>query len=238
MMMMKTMREESFFFLAVGFFSGELVSIIIDAANLAKGNTLVPYFIQKNCKKPVILSFFMEIQKTPIQGLLILKPRVAYDPRGYFYESYRKDLFDELGINDTFVQDNQSLSQKGILRGLHFQAPPHAQGKLVRVIAGAVLDVVVDIRKASPTYGQQFSITLTSENLLQFWVPLGFAHGFLTLEDNTIFAYKCTNYYNKSSEGGIRWNDPALGIDWNVENPLLSDKDKLTPLFQDFDSPF
>lgn len=180
----------------------------------------------------------MEIGKTPIEGLLLLKPQVAHDPRGYFYESYRKDLFANIGVTDDFVQDNQSLSQKGILRGLHFQAPPFAQGKLVRVIAGAVLDVVVDIRKASPSYGQHFSIILTGENLLQFWIPPGFAHGFLTLEDHTIFAYKCTNYYNKPAEGGIRWNDPALGIDWNVESPLLSDKDKLTPLFKDFDSPF
>ena len=180
----------------------------------------------------------MEIQKTPIDGLLLLKPQVAYDPRGYFYESYRKDLFASLGVTEDFVQDNQSLSQKGILRGLHFQAPPYAQGNLVRVIAGAVLDVVVDIRKASPTYGQHFSITLAAENLLQFWMPPGFAHGFLTLEDNTIFAYKCTNYYNQPAEGGIRWNDPVLGIDWNVESPLLSEKDTITPLLKDFDSPF
>ncbi len=127
---------------------------------------------------------------------------------------------------------------KGVLRGLHFQAPPFAQGKLVRVMKGAVLDVAVDIRKNSPTYGQWASIELTESNKMMYWVPPGFAHGFVTLEDDTVFFYKCTNVYNKSSEGSIRWNDPDLNINWNLENPILSEKDQISPLFKDFVSPF
>ena len=141
----------------------------------------------------------MEVIKTPLQGLLVIEPKVFKDHRGYFYESYNAEAFKQAGIDAVFVQDNQSLSQKGILRGLHFQAPPHAQGKLVRVIKGAVLDVVVDIRKNSPTYGQHFSIELTEENFKMFWIPAGFAHGFVTLEDHTIFSYKCTDVYNKGT---------------------------------------
>ena len=136
----------------------------------------------------------MDIKSTPIEGLLIIEPQVFTDPRGYFYESYNKEKFVAAGINIEFVQDNQSLSQKGIVRGLHFQAPPFDQGKLVRVIQGAVLDVAVDIRKNSPTYGQNFSIELSSQNRTMFYIPPGFAHGFETLEDNTIFLYKCTNW--------------------------------------------
>lgn len=167
----------------------------------------------------------MQIIETNIPGLLEIMPQVFGDERGYFFESYSKEAFAKIGVNYEFVQDNQSLSNKGVLRGLHFQNPPFAQGKLVRVIQGAVLDVVVDIRKGSPTYGKHHKVRLTGENKLMFWIPPGFAHGFLTLEDNTIFSYKCTQLYNKESEGSVLWNDPALGINWNVENPQLSAKD-------------
>jgi dTDP-4-dehydrorhamnose 3,5-epimerase len=180
----------------------------------------------------------MDIKSTSIEGLLIIEPQVFTDPRGYFYESYNKEKFVAAGINIEFVQDNQSLSQKGIIRGLHFQAPPFDQGKLVRVIQGAVLDVAVDIRKNSPTYGQNFSIELSAQNRTMFYIPPGFAHGFETLEDNTIFLYKCTDVYNKQSEGGLLWNDADLGIKWQSSNPLISDKDKILPLFKDFLSPF
>jgi len=180
----------------------------------------------------------MKIITTPIEGLLIIEPLVFTDPRGYFYESYNKEKFVAAGINLEFVQDNQSLSQKGIVRGLHFQAPPFAQGKLVRVIQGAVKDVAVDIRKNSPTYGQHFSLELTAENRTMFFIPPGFAHGFETLEDNTIFLYKCTDVYNKDSEGGLLWNDAALGIKWQCSDPLISDKDKILPTLKDFVSPY
>jgi dTDP-4-dehydrorhamnose 3,5-epimerase len=180
----------------------------------------------------------MEIIKTHIPDVLIIKPKVFEDPRGYFYESYNAAILLQHGVDVNFVQDNQSLSQKGVLRGLHFQNPPHAQGKLVRVINGSVLDVVVDIRKNSPTYGQHFDIELNERNKIQLWVPSGFAHGFLTLENNTVFSYKCTNYYNKSSEDCILWNDPDIGINWNVDDPLLSEKDNLGKSFKKFESLF
>lgn len=180
----------------------------------------------------------MEIVKTNIQDLLIIKPKVFSDDRGYFFEAYNNKVFSDNGLDLKFVQDNESKSQKGVLRGLHFQKPPFAQGKLVRVINGAVLDVAVDIRKNSPTYGKHYKIELTESNKTMYWVPPGFAHGFLTLEDNTIFSYKCTNLYNKESEGSILWNDPDLNIDWGIKNPILSDKDKESQLFKDFESPF
>lgn len=144
----------------------------------------------------------------------------------------------EAGIINEFVQDNQSLSQKNAVRGLHFQAPPHGQGKLVRVIRGAVYDVIVDIRRNSPTYGQHFGIELNEENFTMLWIPEGFAHGFSTLKDQTIFSYKCTSVYHKSSEGGILWNDPDLAIDWKIENPLLSEKDLALPVLKNFTTPF
>ncbi|MBL7889493.1 MAG: dTDP-4-dehydrorhamnose 3,5-epimerase [Bacteroidia bacterium] len=180
----------------------------------------------------------MEITKTPIEGLLIIQPKVFEDDRGHFFESYNKSDFITNGINVDFVQDNQSLSQAGVLRGLHFQNPPFAQGKLVRVIKGAVLDIAVDIRKNSKTYGEHFSIILNEQNKTQFWIPEGFAHGFLTLENNTIFSYKCTNYYNKASEGCILWNDPVLNINWDIKNPVLSEKDKVGEAFNKFKSQF
>lgn len=180
----------------------------------------------------------MELLKTQIEGLLILKPQVFIDSRGYFYESYNENRFRTLGIMEKFVQDNQSVSQKGVIRGLHYQKPPFAQVKLVRVIKGSALDVAVDIRKNSPTYGQYFSILLTGENNVQFYIPAGFAHGFATLEDDTIFTYKCSNFYNKNSEGSIIYNDPILNIDWQINRPIVNDKDREALSFADFVSPF
>jgi dTDP-4-dehydrorhamnose 3,5-epimerase len=180
----------------------------------------------------------MIAEKTFIEGLLVIKPRVFADERGYFFESYNEKLLKGSGLNATFVQDNQSLSQKNVLRGLHFQAPPFAQGKLVRVIKGSALDVVVDIRKKSPTYGKSFSIELNEENKTMLWVPEGFAHGFCTLLDDTIFYYKCTNYYDKGSEGSVLWNDVDLNINWNISDPVLSEKDRAGTAFKNFVSPF
>jgi dTDP-4-dehydrorhamnose 3,5-epimerase len=180
----------------------------------------------------------MELINTGIEGLWVIKPKVFADPRGYFFESYNKELFEKNGLHLDFVQDNQSLSHRGVLRGLHFQNPPFAQGKLVRVITGAVYDVAVDIRKGSPTYGKYFGEKLTADNKLMMYIPEGFAHGFLTLEDNTIFSYKCTNFYNKASEDSIKWNDPDIGIEWNIEDPLLSEKDINGKDFKDFKSMF
>ncbi len=180
----------------------------------------------------------MEIIKTPLAGLLIIKPDVFEDERGYFFESYNQEKFLAHEIDVTFVQDNESKSKRGVLRGLHFQNPPFAQGKLVRVMRGSVLDVAVDIRKASPTYGKWSSIVLSGQNKWMYWVPAGFAHGFLTLEDDTIFFYKCTNGYNKESEGAIRWNDPDLNVDWGISDPVISPKDEVAPLFTDFRSNF
>ncbi len=180
----------------------------------------------------------MEVIETKIKDLLIIKPRVFADARGYFFESYNETVFKQNGINANFVQDNQSLSNTGVLRGLHFQAPPFEQGKLVRVITGAVLDVAVDIRKNSPTYGEHVAMELTEENKTMFFIPPGFAHGFLTLRDNTIFSYKCTNVYNKASEGCVLWNDKDININWNVSNPILSEKDLVGTPLKEFTSPF
>ena len=180
----------------------------------------------------------MEIQKTNIEGLLIIKPDVFTDERGSFFEPYNKQLFATHGLDMEFVQDNQSVSYKGVIRGLHLQSPPFAQGKLVRVVCGSALDVAVDIRKNSPTFGQYVSVKLDAKENNLFWIPEGFAHGFIALEDNTIFQYKVTNYYNKDSEMSIRWNDPILNISWGMDNPIVSEKDMQTPLFEDLISPF
>lgn len=180
----------------------------------------------------------MEVIETEIKDLLIIKPRVFADARGYFFESYNEGVFKKHGIDAHFMQDNQSLSSSNVLRGLHFQAPPFDQGKLVRVITGAVLDVAVDIRKGSPTYGKHVALELNEENKTMFFIPPGFAHGFLTLRDNTIFSYKCTNLYNKESEGCVLWNDADLNIDWNCKNPILSEKDIAGTPFRSFVSPF
>lgn len=180
----------------------------------------------------------MEIVPTEIPEVLIIKPQVFTDERGYFFESYNKQKFMNAGIDANFVQDNESKSMKGVLRGLHFQKPPFAQGKLVRVMRGAVLDVAVDLRHGSPWYGKWAAIELTEHNKWMYWIPPGFAHGFLTLEDNTVFFYKCTNIYNKESEGSVRWNDPDLNIDWGNADPVLSAKDVVAPLFKDLGKVF
>lgn len=174
-----------------------------------------------------------------INGLWILEPQVFVDGRGYFLESFRQDEFYEItGFEGRFVQDNESMSSKGVLRGLHLQKPPMAQSKLVRVIQGAVLDVAVDIRKDSPTYGQHQLVLLSAENKRQFFVPEGFAHGFLTLEDHTIFQYKCSNYYNPEHEMGILWSDQDLAIDWKYNDPLISERDQNQINFRTFVSPY
>ena len=167
----------------------------------------------------------MVFEKLPLKGLMLITPKIFYDDRGYFFECYNSNDFKDNGINVNFLQDNQSLSNKGVLRGLHFQNPPFEQGKLVRVIAGSVRDVVVDIRRKSSTFGQHFITELSGKTNNMLWIPPGFAHGFITLEDNTVFTYKCTNIYIKESESGIIYNDPALGINWGKENPHVSKKD-------------
>ncbi len=180
----------------------------------------------------------MEVIETGIKDLVVLRPKVFKDERGYFFESFNQKAFEAVGIKEQFTQDNQSLSSKGILRGLHFQTPPHAQGKLVRVIKGAVLDVAVDIRKNSPTYGKHYAVELTEDNFLMMFIPAGFAHGFATLQDQTIFSYKCTDTYHPECEGGLMWNDPDLNIQWNIDQPVLSEKDKKNQAFASFVSPF
>ena len=175
-----------------------------------------------------------------LPGLLEFHPRLFGDPRGVFYETYSARLMQDLGLpaDLNWVQDNQSKSQTGVLRGLHFQRPPQAQAKLVRVAQGRALDVVVDLRRASPTYGQYAKVELSSEKGNVLFVPVGFAHGFVALEDDTLFLYKCSDYYAPATEGGLRWNDPTLGIDWGVDAPLVSGKDDVLPLLQGFESPF
>ncbi|PCJ26020.1 MAG: dTDP-4-dehydrorhamnose 3,5-epimerase [Flavobacteriales bacterium] len=180
----------------------------------------------------------MEFIDVEIEGLVIIEPNVFEDGRGYFYESYNKDEFDENGIIDVFVQDNQSLSQKNVLRGLHFQKPPFSQSKLIRVVQGIVLDIAVDLRKNSKTYGKYCSVELSASNKKMFYIPEGFAHGFLTLEDDTIFSYKCNNFYNAASEDAILWNDKNLNIYWGIDHPILSEKDKKAQNFNQYVSPF
>jgi len=180
----------------------------------------------------------MKLIKTPIQDLIVIEPKVFQDDRGYFFESWSKTVFEKEGLNLNFVQDNQSLSSKGVLRGLHFQNPPFAQGKLVTVIQGSVMDVSVDIRKNSPTYGKHLAIVLSGKNKTSIWIPQGFAHGFVTLEDNTIFTYKCTDVYNRESEGSILWNDKDLNINWGMQNPIVSEKDASSPTFSMLNSQF
>lgn len=175
-----------------------------------------------------------------LNGVILIESRHFPDARGFFKESYnKKDFKDQVGIDAEFVQDNLSYSFKGVLRGLHFQAPPHAQGKLVSVLKGEVQDVAVDIRKGSPTYGQWYGAILSAENHRMMYVPPGFAHGFLVLSDECLFHYKCTGFYNKAAEGGIIWNDPDLGIRWELNEGIeISEKDKLNSSFADFESPF
>ena len=179
----------------------------------------------------------MNIIETKIEGVYLIKPKIFKDERGYFFESFNQKEINKKA-NVSFVQDNQSLSSKDILRGLHFQKPPFAQDKLVSVIKGSVLDVVVDIRVNSKTYGKYIIEELNEENHHQLFIPIGMAHGFLSLEDHTIFSYKCSNFYNRESEGAIKWNDPYLNIKWPVSNPILSKKDENAKKFSSFVSPF
>lgn len=182
----------------------------------------------------------MNVIQTEIQGVVIIEPRVFGDSRGYFFESFSEKNFKEQVADVDFVQDNQSKSCYGVVRGLHFQKPPHAQAKLVRVVKGRVLDVAVDLRKGSPTYGKHVAVELTEDNHRQFFIPRGFAHGFSVLSEEAIFQYKCDNYYAPQSEGAVAWNDPDLGIDWGVplEKAILSEKDMKHPRLKDIDSPF
>ena len=177
----------------------------------------------------------MQFTTCHIPGLLVVEPKVFEDSRGYFFESFNQKLFTDHGINCQFVQDNQSKSSYGVIRGLHFQENPHTQAKLVRVLNGSILDVAVDIRKGSPTYGQYFSIELTSDNKKQLWVPAGFAHGFSVLSETAIVLYKCDQFYNKASEGGVRWDDEDLNIDWKIPTgkAVVSEKDQQLPSFKD-----
>ena len=182
----------------------------------------------------------MEAIKTDIDGVFIIEPRVFNDARGYFFESYSKRDFNAQVREIHFVQDNESKSSYGVMRGLHFQRPPFTQSKLVRCVKGAVLDVAVDIRKGSPTYGQHVAVELTEDNHRQFFVPRGFAHGFAVLSEEAVFQYKCDNFYHPEADGGISILDTSLGIDWRIptDKAILSEKDTKHPLLADFDSPF
>ena len=182
----------------------------------------------------------MNIIETNIEGVIIIEPRLFEDERGYFFESFNQKEFQEKVCKTTFIQDNESKSSYGVIRGLHFQKPPFAQSKLVRVIKGAVLDVAVDIRKGSPTFGQYVSVELTGENHRQFFIPRGFAHGFSVLSEEVIFQYKCDNFYSPQSEGAIAWNDPDLNIDWRIpaEKVVLSEKDSKHPRLKDWQNVF
>lgn len=182
----------------------------------------------------------MEVIKTDIAGVVIIEPRLFRDDRGYFFESFSQREFDEKVRPIEFVQDNESCSTKGVMRGLHFQRPPFAQSKLVRCVKGTVLDVAVDIRKGSPTYGRHVAVELSEENHRQFFIPRGFAHGFAVLSDVAVFQYKCDNYYAPQADGGIAITDESLGIDWRLDlrDVILSEKDTRHPLLADFDSPF
>jgi dTDP-4-dehydrorhamnose 3,5-epimerase len=182
----------------------------------------------------------MTIETTPIQDLFIINPTVFEDARGYFFEAYNQNTLASLGVNINFVQDNQSFSKRGTLRGLHYQNPPYAQTKLMRVLQGEVMDVCVDIRKASPTYGQHFAITLSAENKKQLLIPHGFAHGFSVISETAVVLYKCDQFYNKASEGGIRFDDPSLNIDWGMDlkDAIVSDKDLVLPGIEGCNSEF
>lgn len=182
----------------------------------------------------------MNVIKTPIEGLLIIEPRVFHDARGYFVETYNEQRYREAGVDAMFVQDNQSCSTYGVVRGLHFQKPPYTQAKLVSCTKGRVLDVAVDLRMGSPTYGKWFSVELSEENHRQFYIPRGFAHGFSVLSEQAVFTYKCDNLYHPEAEGGLLLSDPDVAIDWQVpeDKRVISEKDTKHPLFKDLISPF
>ncbi len=179
----------------------------------------------------------MTIKTTDLEDVLLITPKVFCDERGYFMETFNQKNFERFS-NLKFVQDNESLSKKNVLRGLHFQKPPFAQAKLVRVIQGSIYDVAVDLRKDSPNYGKYFGHILSAENKHQLFIPIGFAHGFLSLEDNTIVNYKCSNFYAKESEDAILWNDENLDIPWGIDNPIIAEKDLVAQNFSKFESPF
>lgn len=182
----------------------------------------------------------MNVINTEIEGVFIIEPRIFCDARGYFFESFSKREFDEkIGPVD-FVQDNESCSTRGVMRGLHFQRPPYSQAKLVRCVKGSVLDVAVDLRTGSPTFGRHVAVELSEDNHRQFFIPRGFAHGFAVLSDIAVFQYKCDNYYHPEADGGVSITDPSLGIDWRIDlsEAILSDKDLRHPLLKDFTSPF
>lgn len=182
----------------------------------------------------------MEVIKTDIDGVVIIEPRIFKDARGYFFESFSQREFEEKVGHVEFVQDNESMSSYGVMRGLHFQRPPYTQAKLVRCVRGKVLDVAVDIRKGSPTYGKHVAVELTEDNHRQFFIPKGFAHGFAVLSETAVFQYKCDEFYHPETDGGISILDDSLGIDWRIptEHAILSEKDTKHPLLKDFDSPF
>ncbi len=176
----------------------------------------------------------MKIKETPIAGLLLIEPRIFSDSRGNFFESFNERTLKDAGITFGFVQDNQSISKKGVIRGLHFQRQPYDQGKLVRVIKGSVIDVALDLRKDSSTFGRHYDIELNDRNNLMLWIPPGFAHGFSVLEDDTVFLYKVTNYYHAESESGIIYNDIDLNINWGIKDAIISEKDKVLPSYKEY----
>ena len=182
----------------------------------------------------------MKVIKTDFSGLMVVEPKIFGDARGYFFESYSEKVMTDAGIQTVFRQDNQSFSKYGVIRGLHFQLNPHSQTKLIRVVEGAIYDVALDLRKGSPTFGKWFGIELSAENKRQLYIPQGFAHGFSVLSEQTTILYKCDNFYNPQSEGGVLYNDPALGIDWKVDaaNAVVSDKDRNLPIFSRVETNF
>ena len=181
----------------------------------------------------------MQFETTRLEGVMLVRPRMFEDERGSFTETWNMHAFQEIvGQSVHFKQSNESVSREGVLRGMHFQVPPHGQGKLVRVTRGRVLDVAVDLRKESPTFGQHVAVELSSENRWQLWIPVGFAHGFLAMEDGSTLQYQCTDTYHPESEQSLAWNDPNLGIDWRVERPLVSERDQAASAFASFESPF
>lgn len=180
----------------------------------------------------------MQFEELNLQGAYVITPSFAKDNRGYFSVTYQKKAFEELGLVTDWVQDNQSYSHQDVIRGFHFQLPPHTETKLVRVIHGAIIDVIVDLRKESPTFGQSTSVRLTDKNNKLLYIPRGFAHGFRALEPHTFVLYKVDNDYAPNANGGLIWNDPTIGFDWGVENPILSEKDQALPTFAEFKSPF
>jgi dTDP-4-dehydrorhamnose 3,5-epimerase len=194
-----------------------------------KNTTFAQYFVK-----------IMQIFKTPIEGLLVIEPKVFHDARGYFVETYNEQRYREAGVDAVFVQDNKSSSTYGVVRGLHFQRPPYTQAKLVSCAEGRVLDVAVDLRKDSPTYGQHFAVELDADSQRQFYIPRGFAHGFSVLSERAVFTYKCDNLYHPEADGGILLTDTALGIDWRVpaDQMILSEKDKKHPTLNELDNPF